>query len=131
MTHGTFLLADISGHSRYLNEAGLRHASNVTALLLNVLIDAGRGRWKVANLEGDAVFFVTTGHESTAEVLDQIAEMLRRFIGRVTEIGQDTDCGCGACAGSNRLALKFVLHRGEYEQRRIGGRREIIAGTWW
>ena len=127
MPHGTFVLADISGHSRYLDAAGLRHASNVTAHLLNGLIKAAAPHWTVAKLEGDAVFFLIEGREPSPATMAHIGALFRAFLEGILEIGQDTDCGCGACAGSNRLTLKFVVHSGEYESRQIGGREELIG----
>lgn len=128
MTHkGTFVLADISGFSQYLDEAGLQHASDVTAKLLNDLIEANRGRWQIANLEGDCVFFFREGREPTGELLAHLRSLFEWFFARQREIGQDTDCGCGACEGASELALKFIVHAGEYAEQSIGGRCELIG----
>ena len=124
---GTFVLADISGFSQYLDEAGLQHASDVTAELLNALIEANGNRWQIANLEGDCVFFFREGREPTSELLAHLRSLFERFSSRRLEIGRDSDCGCGACKGANELALKFIVHAGEYAEQRIGGRREIIG----
>jgi hypothetical protein len=127
MAEGTFLLADISGYSRYLDEAGLAHASNITAKLLNSLIDANSKRWNVANLEGDAVFLVHAGRVPPGELVAFVRELYQAFFDRVLDVSQDTDCGCGACGGANRLTVKFMVHAGRYEDRAIGGRRELIG----
>jgi Protein of unknown function (DUF2652)/Polyketide cyclase / dehydrase and lipid transport len=124
---GTFLLADISGYSRYLDESGLQHASSSAAKLLNAIIDANRKRWKVANLEGDAVFLVHDGRVPPGELLPFVTDLFAGFYDRVLDISQDIDCGCGACGGVNRLTLKFLAHAGHYEEREIGGRAEVIG----
>jgi hypothetical protein len=124
---GTFLLADISGYSRYLDESGLQHASSSAAKLLNAIIEANRKRWKVANLEGDAVFLVREGRVPPRELLPFITDLFEGFYDRVLDISQNIDCGCGACGGVNRLTLKFLAHAGHYEAREIGGRRELIG----
>lgn len=124
---GTFVLADISGFSQYLDEAGLQHASNVTAKLLNDLIEANGDRWQIANLEGDCVFFFREGREPTGELLAHLRSLFECFFARQREIGQDTDCGCGACEGASQLALKFIVHAGEYAEQSIGGRCELIG----
>jgi uncharacterized protein YndB with AHSA1/START domain len=124
---GTFLLADISGYSRYLDESGLQHASSSAAKLLNAIIDANRKRWTVANLEGDAVFLVHEGRVPPHELLPFVIDLFEGFYDRVLDISQDIDCGCGACIGVNRLTLKFIVHAGHYEVREIGGRSELIG----
>jgi len=125
--YGTFLLADISGYSKYLDEAGLEHASVSAAKLLNAIIDANRKRWRVANLEGDAVFFVRDGRVPPLELLAFVTDLFLGFYERVLDISQNIDCGCGACGGANRLTLKFLTHAGHYQERDIGGRREVIG----
>ncbi len=127
MAYGTFLLADISGYSRYLDEAGLEHASKQAAKLLNAIIAANRKRWRVANLEGDAVFFVRDGRVPPVELLAFVGDLFLGFYDRVLDISQDIDCGCGACGGANRLSLKFLAHAGHYQEREIGGRHELIG----
>jgi uncharacterized protein DUF2652 len=125
--YGTFLLADISGYSKYLDEAGLQHASSMAAKLLNSLIDANRKRWRVANLEGDAVFFVRDGRVPPEDVLSFVRDLFGAFYDRILDISQDIDCGCGACGSANRLTVKFIVHAGQYQDREIGGRREVIG----
>ena len=117
----------MSGYTQYLDEAGLAHASKVTAKLLNTLIKANSRRWRVANLEGDAVFFLSRGSEPPEQLIEHILRMFEAFFTRVLEIGEDTDCGCGACGGANQLALKFIAHAGEYAEQRVGGRRELAG----
>ncbi|MBI4259564.1 MAG: DUF2652 domain-containing protein [Actinobacteria bacterium] len=127
MAFGTFLLADISGHSRYLDEAGLRHASNSTAKLLNALIAASHRPWRVANIEGDAVFFVNPARVPVPDLLAHVRTLFGAFLLRVMDVSQDVDCGCGACGRANRLTVKFIAHAGDYEDRVIGRRRELIG----
>lgn len=124
---GTFVLADISGYSQYLDEAGLQHASKVTAKLLNTLIKASPRSWQVANLEGDCIFFYCEGREPPSELISHLRGLFERFFMRVLDLGQDTDCGCGACGGANQLALKFIIHAGEYAEQTIGGRCELMG----
>lgn len=124
---GIFVLADISGYTQYLDEAGLAHASKVTARLLNTLTKANRKRWRVANLEGDAVFFLSGGGEPPEQLIEHILHMFEAFFLHVLEIGEDTDCGCGACGAANQLALKFIVHAGEYAEQRVAGRREVAG----
>jgi Protein of unknown function (DUF2652) len=52
------LIADIGGYTRYMNwnRLHLTHAQQTVALLLESVIDAGKGL-KLAKLEGDAAFF--------------------------------------------------------------------------
>jgi hypothetical protein len=124
---GTFVLADLSGYTGYLDAAGLEHASKVTAKLLNALIQANGKRWQVANLEGDCIFFFQEAREPPGPLLAHVTRLFESFFLRVLDMGQDTDCGCGACGGSNQLALKFIVHAGEYAEQKVGGRRELVG----
>jgi len=56
MTEGTFVLADIGGYTGFLTGVGIEHGKEITSHLLNALLKCNRGRWKLANVEGDCLF---------------------------------------------------------------------------
>src|SRR6266702_260977 len=62
-TEGTFVLADIGGYTRFLTGVGIEHGKEITEDLLNHLLKCNRGRWKLANVEGDCIFFYREGRE--------------------------------------------------------------------
>ena len=60
---GTFILADIGGYTEFLTGVGIEHGKEITSHLLNSLLKCNRGRWKLANIEGDCLFLYREGRE--------------------------------------------------------------------
>lgn len=126
-TRGTFLLADIGGYTSFLSEVGIQHAKEITEHLLNRLIRTMPKRWKVANVMGDCVFFYTPDRASGEEAFTTVRSLYEAFRDARTEIANGSTCRCGACDRSEDLSLKFVVHAGEFETQKIGGRTELIG----
>ena len=126
-TEGTFVLADISGYTGFLSGVGLEHARVVTGHLFNGMLKANRGHWKLANVEGDCIFFYRDGREEPRVLLKHIQNLYEQFCGQIIEISGGGACPCGACTRINQLALKFIVHAGEFELQRIGRRQELFG----
>lgn len=126
-TRGTFVLADISGYTEFLTGVAIEHAKEITSDLFKALLKANGGRWKVGNVEGDCIFFYREGTEPPDELLSHVKLLHERFCERVIDIAMASSCECGACSRTNRLAMKFVAHAGEFEFQEIGGRKELIG----
>ena len=67
-TDGTFVLADIGGYTSFLTGVGIEHGKEITTFLFNSLLKCNHGRWKVANIEGDCIFFYRPGREDPYEL---------------------------------------------------------------
>lgn len=124
---GTFVLADISGYTSFLTGVAIEHAKEITSDLFKAILKANQGRWKVANVEGDCIFFYREGRESPDALLSHVKLLHERFCDRVIDIALASSCSCGACSRTNRLTMKFVAHTGEFETQEIGGRKELIG----
>ncbi len=114
------LIADISGFTRFMRLHALTtsHARQIIVRLLKALVDASQPPLKVAELEGDAVFFfaLTTEYElpqAADAVKEQIVRFFQTFKREIEALQQVTACVCEACTNVGQLRLKQVVHRGE------------------
>jgi len=124
---GTFVLADIGGYTQFLSGVGLEHAKEITSHLFNSLLKCNRGRWKLANIEGDCIFFYGPGREPVDELIDHVRALYEDFCDGVMDIASRSNCPCGACSRTSDLKLKFVVHAGEFDTQKIGPRTELIG----
>lgn len=126
-TEGTFILTDIGGYTGFLTGVGIEHGKEITSHLFNSLLKCNRGRWKVANIEGDCIFFYRQGREPPEELLDHIRTLYTDFCDRTVDIASRSSCPCGACSRTSDLTLKFIVHGGEFDKQKIGNREELIG----
>jgi hypothetical protein len=126
-TEGTFVLADIGGYTTFLTGVGIEHAKEITSHLFNGMLKVNKDRWKVGNVVGDCLFFYTEGREDPDRLFGHLRELYGKFRGSVTDIAARSTCHCGACTRTSELRLKFVVHAGQYDTQRIGGRTELIG----
>lgn len=124
---GTFILVDIGRYTQFLTGVGIEHGKEITSHLLNSLLKCNRGRWKVANIEGDCLFLYRAGREPTGELLSHVTALYEDFRGRITDVAARSTCQCGACSRTNDLTLKFIVHAGEFDTQKIGNREELIG----
>ena len=120
------LIADISGFTRFMRLHALTtsHAHQIIVRLLKALVDASGPPLKIAELEGDAVFFYALGTEDdlpqdTAAVKEQILRFFRVFKQEIEALQQVTACVCEACTNVGQLRLKQVVHYGEVAVEKI------------
>jgi uncharacterized protein YndB with AHSA1/START domain len=127
---GYFLIADISGYTRFLADSELEHAQDIIQTLLNSLVEGIAPPMKLAKFEGDAVFCYAPAEAVVRPqtILDGIDDIYSRFSGMRERITRNTTCPCQACRRTADLNLKFVLHHGEYVEQSIAAHCEI-AGT--
>src|SRR5258706_14879274 len=58
---GPLVLADISGYTKFIAATELEHSDVLVRRMLNTIVASLKGRLEMAQLEGDAVFFVGEG----------------------------------------------------------------------
>lgn len=126
-TEGTFILADIGGYTAFLNGVAIEHGKEITEDLLNTILRCNSGRWKLANVEGDCIFFYREGHDPPDELIDHIRDIYKTFSQRTIDIAERAACPCGACTRTGDLSLKFIVHAGEFEIQKIGDRTELVG----
>lgn len=125
-TQAILLVADISGYTRFMkfHTISINHAKQIVVRLLKALIKASKPPLKVAELEGDAVFFYALSSEKnivkTAEqVKTQIIQLFNSFNNELDILKKMDLCKCDACVQAGDLKLKQVVHMGEVELEKI------------
>lgn len=122
------VIADISGYTGYLAGSELDHAQDILADLMNTVVGALRGRFRLAKLEGDAAFvFVPTERIDGSALLDALERTYLRFRRRLRDVRQATSCECNACRTIPSLDLKLVAHHGSIVRQRVAGREELVG----
>lgn len=124
---GCFLIADVSGYTRYLGGVELDHAQDILADLLGAVV-ANTSVMKTAKLEGDAVFcHAPMGDLDGAALIDTIESCYFAFTKRLRTIAHLTTCMCDACRKLHVLDLKFVVHSGQYAAHVVAGHEELVG----
>ncbi|MDQ2982637.1 MAG: DUF2652 domain-containing protein [Actinomycetota bacterium] len=124
-------IADIGGYTRFmrLHRMSLAHSQDITARLLEALIDAA-GPLELAEIEGDAAFlYVTqTGDESPSKAATVLAlAMHRAFHDQRKSMAARNICPCDACRQAGELKVKFVAHAGEVATQTIKDRTKLAG----
>jgi uncharacterized protein YndB with AHSA1/START domain len=127
MMNGTFVLADIGGYTTFLSDVGIEHAKEITSHLFNRLVDVDPCRWKVGNVVGDCLFMYSDSGGSPDEVFAYLRQLYESFRESIEAVAAGSTCRCGACDRSADLALKYVVHAGEFDTQQIAGRQELIG----
>lgn len=128
------MLADISGFTKFMRSQiiSISHSKQVIVRLLKTIIKASRSPLKIAELEGDAVFFYAVCNEkNTKEVISQVKLLILNFFNAFEEeikalTGLDA-CSCEACKRTRDLKLKVVVHIGDVQFEKIN-RSEKLFG---
>jgi hypothetical protein len=125
-TQAVLLLADISGYTQFirLHAVSTSHAREITVRLLNALVRASRPPLRVAELEGDAVFFYALGRPAEIDdvanrVKAQVPALFRAFKRELEAVQKVPLCVCEACTTAGKLRLKQVVHAGEVTLEKI------------
>jgi hypothetical protein len=136
---GALLLADISGYTGFLEGVALAHreiildapeppvAYAVMSSLLDAISVALEPTFRLAKLEGDAVFAVADDVTDGANVLGIVRGCYAAFIDRLATAEKEWVCTCNACATIHTLDLKFILHHGTHVAQPILGREELLG----
>lgn len=127
MAKGTFVLADIGGYSRFLQDVGIEHAKEITSHLFNGLFEVDPDTWQVGNVEGDCLFLYSDSEMTAEGVYRYLRGLYEKFRDSIAEVAAGSTCRCGACDRSGDLTIKFVVHEGEFDVHEIVGRRELIG----
>ncbi len=126
-TNNTVLLiADISGYTKFMKQhaVSVSHAKQIIVRLLKALMQTAKPPLKVAELEGDAVFFYArTSKNDIEKVAEQVKGQIVGFFSAFKKELHDIDslktCSCDACDHVHDLQLKQVIHAGNVELMKI------------
>src|SRR6188508_2109391 len=123
-----FVIADISGYTGYLADVELDHAQDILADLIGAVVSALRPNFRLAKLEGDAVFTsMSVENDDGSMLLDTIERCYFGFRRRRRDVRQATSCECNACVQIPDLDLKFVVHHGIAMSQKVAGREELLG----
>ena len=123
-----FVIADISGYTRFLATTELEHAQDIIADLMGTIVDALRPPFRLAKFEGDAAFLYAVKDELDGSLLeDTIESAYFRFRRRMRDVKQASACTCSACVAMSDLDLKLVVHHGEMVKQVMAGREELAG----
>ncbi len=114
--HGYFVIADLSGYTRFVTENDLEHAQGVLHDLISLIIEQLGSPLEFVELEGDAVF-VYAREEAVVNperLLDLMEACYAAFRLRVEQMTRNTTCPCTACRSIPMLDLKCVAHHGRF-----------------
>lgn len=128
--HGFFIIADISGYTRFVAHNELEHAQGVLHELVTLVMDKLGPPLQFVALEGDAVFcFAPDESVPDAEHLLQLMEACyAAFAMKLEQMARGTTCTCSACRAIPSLNLKSVAHYGEYATQKIPTGIQLIGG---
>lgn len=80
MNSSLLFIPDISGFAQFVQNTEIEHSQHVISELLEVLIDANTQQLKLAEIEGDALFFYKENEiPSQEKLLAQIETMFTAF----------------------------------------------------
>jgi hypothetical protein len=122
-TEGPLVLADISGYTKFIAATELEHSDVLVRRMLNTIVASLKGRLEMAQLEGDAVFFV--GEGVAPELIQWLEGSYLTFHRRMRTFLARRQCSCDACAMAPELTLKLIAHYGRYSRQRIGDTGQV------
>jgi hypothetical protein len=137
---GALLLADISGYTGFLQGVADAHvaliveapepppAYSLLSHLLDTILESLQPMFRLAKLEGDAVFAVQAAEVEAGDgVLERVRVCYTAFSEQLGSAGSMWTCQCDACARIDALDLKFVLHHGGYVIQPVAGQSELLG----
>lgn len=125
MEHGFIVLGDVSGYGEFIASTELDHSREILGELLGGLCESAPGNLTVAQIEGDAVFWLCD--EDATGLVDLLNDKFVEFHRRLRFIILASICSCRACASAGSLSLKFVVHRGAYVRQRVAGSDHFVG----
>jgi len=126
---GFFIIADISGYTRFVASHDLEHAQGVLNDLLSLMMERLSAPLQFVELEGDAVFvFAPEQCVTDAEnLLDIVEACYAAFRFRVEQMAINTTCTCTACSAIPSLDLKCVGHFGRYAKQKTPNGYQLVG----
>lgn len=125
---GTLFIPDISGFTHFVSHTEISHSKHIIEELLELILKDAEGLFKVSEIEGDAVLFYRFENQlDVPNILQLATRMFERFHQHLLYYKRDRVCECGACATSDRLSLKFIVHFGAFQEYQIADRVKLFG----
>ncbi|MDX5348725.1 MAG: DUF2652 domain-containing protein [Hymenobacteraceae bacterium] len=106
-------IPDISGFTKFVNDAGIKQSRNLIANLLETIIEANILDMKVCEIQGDAILFYKLGTPpSISDIVDQCKQFYLDFQNYLHAVERDTGSKLSHALVESRLTLKTIVHYG-------------------
>ncbi|SNY99914.1 DUF2652 domain-containing protein [Flagellimonas pacifica] len=125
MSKSLLFIPDISGYTKFIQSTEVEHSQHVISELLEVLVNANTQNLKLAEIEGDALFFYKENEIPSQEnLLAQVESMFTAFYSHLKMLEKNRVCPCNACATAPDLELKIIAHSGNLQHIEVQGNRK-------
>lgn len=121
--NGYLLLADLSGFTQFMASSELDHAQEIITELIDTVCKSLKPIFKIAEIEGDAIFAYTLEENLTrGEALLELIELTYyNFSFHKMIMQEKSTCNCNACFSIRNVDLKFINHFGEFALQNYSG----------
>jgi hypothetical protein len=121
------MLADITGFTPFMAKTELEHAQEILQKMLKNIISFLTPTFKLAAVEGDAVFVYGEKLPGKEMLLEIIESLYFNFRDRKASFDRMRVCNCKACEMASTLDLKFIVHYGDYIMSDAGGKNKPLG----
>lgn len=127
MRKGFLVLADITGFTPFVATTELQHSQEILQNMLKGIISFLTPTFRLAEVEGDAVFVYTEKLPRQEMILEIIDAVYFTFRDRKASNRRMLTCHCKACEMASTLDLKFIVHYGDYIMNNAGGKNKPLG----
>ncbi|HEX5170588.1 MAG TPA: DUF2652 domain-containing protein [Cyclobacteriaceae bacterium] len=129
MTKGFLVLADITGFTPFVATTELEHSQEILQEMLKGIISFLTPTFRLAEVEGDAVFVYTDKLPRHDMILEIIESVYFNFRDKKASYYRIRTCHCKACEMASTLDLKFIVHYGDYVMNDAGGKKKPLGSS--
>lgn len=124
---GFLLLADITGYTPFVATTELEHSQEILQQILKGIISFLTPAFRLAEVEGDAVFVYSDNLTRNDRVLETIESAYFAFRDKRRSLLRLRTCHCKACEMASSLDLKFIVHYGDFIMNNVGGKDKPLG----
>jgi hypothetical protein len=126
---GFLLLADITGYTPFVATTELEHSQEILQQILKSIISFLTPTFRLAEVEGDAVFVYSDNLTRNDRVLETIESAYFAFRDKRRSLLRLRTCHCKACEMAASLDLKFVVHYGNFIMNNVSGKDKPLGSS--
>lgn len=121
-------IPDISGFTKFVNEAGIQQSRTLIADLLEIIIEANILDMELSEIQGDAVLFYRLGPPPTVqEVVNQCKQIFLDFQNYLRIVERDRGSTLSQSLAGSNLTLKVVVHYGRLSVTMIRNHAKLMG----
>jgi hypothetical protein len=126
---GFLVLADITGFTPFVATTELEHSQEILQQMLKGIISFLTPAFRLAEVEGDAVFVYSEGLARHDMVLEIIESAYFAYRDKKASLYRMRTCHCKACEMASSLDLKFIVHYGDFIMSNVGGKNKPLGSS--